>query len=157
MQLILCLTYVTAIRTNLDTRDRELRLELGPRDLTVDWTLRRAHRKVRCPILSTLPYLSGIEREGGCNRNRPSHRDEDDEDDRNKMGQVPELARDDDDALSERKILKENILYIFLKNEIRERKSFAYLMMMMMILGGVRRIVAGAELENVRERRNEEQ
>lgn len=30
-------------------------------------------------------------------------------------------------------------------------------MMMMMILGGVTRIVAGAELENVRERRNEEQ
>lgn len=30
-------------------------------------------------------------------------------------------------------------------------------MMMMMILGGMRRIVAGAELENMRERRNEEQ
>jgi len=30
-------------------------------------------------------------------------------------------------------------------------------MMMMMILGGVGRVVAGAELENVCERRNEEQ
>lgn len=110
MQLILCLTYVTAIRTNLDTRDRKLRLELEQRDLIVDWTLRRAHRKVRCPILSTLPYLSGIECEDGCNRNRRSHRDEDD--DRNKMEQVPELARDDDDALSERKILKKYFIYI---------------------------------------------
>lgn len=39
----------------------------------------------------------------------------------------------------------------------REQKLCAYLMMVMVELGGVVRIVAGAELEDVRERRDEEE
>lgn len=99
MQSVLCLMYIAVICTNLDTRDRELQLglELGPRGLIADWTLRKARRKVRFPILLTLLHLSGIEREGGCNRNRRNYRGDGC---RNKLGQLPEPARDDDDALS---------------------------------------------------------
>lgn len=115
MQSVLCLMYIAVICTNLDTRDQELCLELGPRGLIADWILRKARHKVRFPILLTLPYLSGIEYEDGCNRNRRNHHGDDC---RNNLGQVPEPARDDDDALSiERKIVNK-ILYMLLLKKL---------------------------------------
>lgn len=124
MQSVLCLMYIAVICTNLDTRGRELCLELGPRGLIADWTLRKAHREVRFPTLLTLPYLSGIEHEDGCNHNRRNHRGDGC---RNKLGHVPEPARDDDDALSiERKIVNK-ILYMYLKKiEMREIENHSH-------------------------------
>lgn len=79
------------------------------------------------------------------------------------MGEVQEPVRDDGDELSETKIyiiltlLDKNTAKNILYGRTEMRRLHAYLMMMMMELGGLVRIVAGAELEYMSERGDEEE